>query len=56
MFKVNNKDTKATPMRHFGAFIVNLEHISHLCSTVSVVNFEQVNGGWVRRAGISLFD
>ena len=56
MFKVNNKDTKTTPMRHFGVFIVNLEHISHLCSTVSVVNFEQVNGGWVRRAGTSLFD
>ena len=27
-----------------------------LCSSVSVVNFEQVNGGWVRTAGTSLFD
>ena len=32
MFKVNNKD-----------FTVNFEHISHLCSSVSIVNFEQVN-------------
>ena len=32
MFKVNNKDTKTT---------------SHLCSSVSIVNFEQVNPGLV---------
>ena len=32
--------------RHFGVFIVNFEHISHLCSSVSIVNFEQVDGGW----------
>ena len=43
MFKVNNKDTKTT-----GAFVVNFEHISHLCSRVSIVNFEQVNVGWVK--------
>ena len=30
----------------FGVFIVNLEHISHLCSSLSIVNFEQVNTGW----------
>ena len=46
MFKVNNKDTKTTPWRRFGVFIVNFEHISHLCSNVSIVNFEQVNAGW----------
>ena len=40
MFKVNNKQ------RRFGNFIVNFEHISHLCSSVSVVNFEQVNASW----------
>ena len=28
-------------------FIVNSEHISHLCSSVSIVNFEQANTGWV---------
>ena len=32
--------------RRFGVFIVNCEHISHLCSSVSIVNFEQVDGGW----------
>ena len=35
MFNVNNKVT-----------FVNFEHISHLCSRVSIVNFEQVNAGW----------
>ena len=40
MFKVNN-------WRRFDVFIVNFEHISHLCSSVSIVNFEQVNAGWV---------
>ena len=28
MFKVNNKDTRAT-LRRYGVFIVNFEHISH---------------------------
>ena len=32
--------------RRFGIFTVNFEHISHLCSSVSLVNFEQVNAGW----------
>ena len=36
MFKVNNKD-----------FVVNFKHISHLCSSVSIVNFEHVITGWV---------
>ena len=40
MFKVNNKDTRTTP------FIVNFEYISQLCSSVSIVNFEQVNADW----------
>ena len=51
MFKVNNEDTKTTQIlkrnwRRFGVFIVNFEHISHRCSSVSIVNFEQVNAGW----------
>ena len=29
--------------RRFGVFIINFEHISHLCSSVSIVNSEQVN-------------
>ena len=32
--------------RRFGVFIVNFEHISHLCSSVSIVNFEHVIAGW----------
>ena len=30
MFKVNNKDTKTTPVRRSDVFISNFEHISHL--------------------------
>ena len=32
--------------RRFGSFIVNFEHISHLCSSVSIFNFEHVIAGW----------
>ena len=32
--------------RRFGVFIVNFGHISHLCSRVSIVNFEHVIAGW----------
>ena len=31
--------------RRFGGFIVIFEHISHLCSSVSIVNFEHVIAG-----------
>ena len=27
-------------------FKINFEHISHLCSSVSIVKFEQVSAGW----------
>ena len=30
-----------------GVFIVNFEHISHFYSSVSIVDFEQVNVSWV---------
>ena len=30
MFKVNNKETRMTPVSKPGGFIVNFEHISHL--------------------------
>ena len=46
MFKVKNNDTKQRHSRRFGVFILNFEHISHLCSSVSIVSFEQVNAGW----------
>ena len=49
MFKVNNKDTKRRHWRGFGFFIVNFEHISHLFSSVSIVNFEQINNDWIRK-------
>ena len=32
----------------YSVFIVNFEHISHLCSSVSTVNFKHVIAGWVR--------
>ena len=38
--------------RRFGGFIVNFEHILHFCSSVSIVNFEQVNAGWDTRSEI----
>ena len=31
----------------FSGFIVNFEHILHLCSSVSIANFEHVIAGWV---------
>ena len=45
MFQVNKKDTRTTPVASFYVFIVNLEHFAP-CSSVSVVNFEQINAGW----------
>ena len=47
MFKVTNTATKTTPWPRFGGVIVNFEHISHLCSSVSIVNFERVNADWI---------
>ena len=44
--KLTIKPPKQRQWRCFGGFIVNFEHISHLCSSVSIVNFEQVNAGW----------
>ena len=45
--KLTIKTPKRRQWRRFGVFIVNFEHISHLCSSVSVVNFEHVIAGWV---------
>ena len=40
-----------TPKRRywprFGVFNVSSEDISHLCSSVSIASFDQVNTGWV---------
>ena len=48
MFKVNNKDTRTTSMTSFWCFYCELWTYSTPCSSVSIVNFEQVNAGWVR--------
>ena len=40
-------DDSQCQWRRFGVFIVNFEHISHLYSRVSIVNFEHVIAGWV---------
>ena len=47
MFKVNNKTPKRPQWRRSGVFIVNFEHIFTLFPSVSIVDFEQVNVGWV---------
>ena len=41
--------------RRFGGFYVNFEHISQLCSSVSITNFEHVIAGWVFSLGIVSF-
>ena len=67
MFKVNNKDTRMTPLAsltvNIGVVLVSFlltlttlpsfwrlcffrTYFTH-CSSVSFVNFEQVNAGWV---------
>ena len=45
--KLTIKTPKRRQWRRFGVFTVNFEHISHLCSTVSIANFEHVIVGWV---------
>ena len=44
---LTKKPLKRRQWRRFVGFIVNFEHILHLCSSVSIVNFEQVNAGWI---------
>ena len=43
MFKVNNKDTRTTPMASIYVFIWTY---FTPCSSVSIFNFEQLNIGW----------
>ena len=47
MFKVNNKDTTATPMASFWCLYCYLSTYFTSCSSVSIVNFELVKAGWV---------
>ena len=37
------KSPEGREWRRSGVFIVYFEHMSHICSSVSSVNFEQVN-------------
>ena len=41
------KSPEGREWRRSGVFIVNFEHMSHICSSVSSVNFEQVNADQV---------
>ena len=47
--KLTIKTPKRRHCRSFGVFIVNFEHFSHLYSSVSIVNFEQINARWEKR-------
>ena len=44
--KLTIKTPKRRHWRRFGVFIINFEHISHLCSSASIVNFEHVIASW----------
>ena len=39
----NTTNTRITSMASFGVFIVNVEDVSNLFSSVSIVDFEQIN-------------
>ena len=47
MFKVNNKDTRTTPIANVLVSLFLTSNTFHTCSSVSIVTFEQVNAGWV---------
>ena len=56
MFKVNNKNNRATSLTSFGFFIVNLEHVSNLpFSSNSISDFEQVSINWVVFCNVVIF-
>ena len=58
--EICSKLTLKTPKRRhwcrFGVFIVNFEHISHLCSSVPIVNFEHEISGWVSLLNYKIWD
>ena len=45
--KLTIETPKLRQWRPFGVFSLNFEHISHFCSSASIVNFEHVIAGWV---------
>ena len=44
--KLTIKMPKRRHWHRFSVFIVNFDRISHLCFSVSIVNFEHVIAGW----------
>ena len=46
MFKVNNKDIRKTPLAPFWCLYCELWTDFTRCSSVSIVNYEQVNADW----------
>ena len=46
MFRINNKDTRTTQGVVLVSLFLTLNIFLTLCSSVSVVNFEQVNADW----------
>ena len=46
MFKVNNKDTRTTPMAFFWCLYCQFWTYFTPCSSASIVNFEQENAGF----------
>ena len=53
--KLTINPPKRCHWRRFGGFIVNFEYVSYLCSGVSIVNFEQINAGWVTNPFLQIF-
>ena len=47
MFKVNNKNTRATSMTSFWCFYCSLLTYFISFPSVSIIDFEQVNVSWV---------
>ena len=47
MFKVNNKDTRTTPLASFWYLYCKLGMYLTPCSSISIVNIQQVNAWWV---------
>ena len=47
MFKVNNKNTRTTFIDVFLVFLLVTLNIFHTFSSISIVDFEQVNVSWV---------
>ena len=50
MSKDNNKETRTTPVASFWCLYCYLWTYSTSCSSVSIVNFENVIASWEKRA------